>query len=65
MRLRKNQGIIMFWWEWTPVTVLSLKVISHACYESTVEKDRSMQATGHLREAEKKVESRKELNLVH
>ena len=42
-----------------------VKVTSHTCYESTAEKERSMQAAGHFREAEKKVESKKDLNPLH
>lgn len=51
----------MFWWERRLVSV-TVKVTS---YESTAEEERSVQAAGHLREAERKVENRKEVNPVH
>lgn len=54
----------MFWWERRPVSV-TVKVTTYTCYESTAEEERSVQAAGHLREAERKVENRKEVNPVH
>lgn len=47
------------------MSALSVKVTSHNCDKSIIEKERSIQAVGHLKETEKKVESSKELNAVH